>query len=301
MLCVPITDLVPLSLQNVTTPGQSSNGATVAFAELPRDTPSVQSGSNGQISVQRIGRDARLLTPNELLRYQHMFASNNQTQRRTGPEVSVPSTVPPDTVAQTPNTQSVRSSGTQTQVNLTGGRVQPQNPPRSAPSESSSSSQQAPSSSNGSGSQNFSIPMVYRENTYVLTSLSDTSGSGSNTVSSPSGGPIRNVNYIRANSVRLFNPLMRTARNNSTANPGTLAEIQSRLERQSEGLNNPNLSGDGSSSSVGNSMENMWRQRALMAWRLNLEMRRIISNNSNNNNSNSSGGGGAGNGSNSSF
>ncbi|OWR41539.1 Serine/threonine-protein kinase 40 [Danaus plexippus plexippus] len=74
VFCVPLPDFLALNFPSPTRVTQSSI--------LVHPTNPVDSNpSQRQITVQRIGRDARPLLPCEITRYQHMFTSN-RTERR---------------------------------------------------------------------------------------------------------------------------------------------------------------------------------------------------------------------------
>ncbi|XP_060805885.1 serine/threonine-protein kinase 40 [Amyelois transitella] len=76
LFCVPLPDFLAM---NFSTPRQNATSDSV--------TP-----SSRQITLQRIGRDARPLMPCEIARYQHMFTNNQRTEqtRRTETQNSVP-------------------------------------------------------------------------------------------------------------------------------------------------------------------------------------------------------------------
>lgn len=69
---MPISDLVSFNLS----PHSNNQPLSSVIGELPTEVQTALNSVSGQITVQRLGADARPLTPNELSRYQHMFASN---------------------------------------------------------------------------------------------------------------------------------------------------------------------------------------------------------------------------------
>ncbi|XP_077287025.1 uncharacterized protein LOC143911838 isoform X2 [Arctopsyche grandis] len=275
VLCVPITDLVSVS------PNQSGIAAfTPAIGELPNDIQCNHNGAGTQISVHRIGRDARPLTPNELLRYQHMFASNMSLNtplrtdipvRRVTPEtaLTVQNVVP--TVNDLRNVEipivnpqsGVRHSGTQTLANSIIRTSQVRSLP---PQERIPENRETVNSNSQNGNAN--LP-----------------SSNSSTLETPSSiGPIRNVNYIRANSIRLFNPLSRSPRTTNTSTPSARVatnEMQNSNSNRFDRRNVENASGSSGNLNTTSAarMDGLWRERAVFSWRFAQEMNKIIGNN----------------------
>ncbi|KAH9643964.1 hypothetical protein HF086_004225 [Spodoptera exigua] len=83
VFCVPLPDFIAVNFSNSTRVNQ--NSLILQPTSAPVD-PSALAALNQprNITVQRIGRDARPLLPAEIARYQHMFASN-PTQRQEPP------------------------------------------------------------------------------------------------------------------------------------------------------------------------------------------------------------------------
>ncbi|KAF9813857.1 hypothetical protein SFRURICE_008012 [Spodoptera frugiperda] len=83
VFCVPLPDFIAVNFSNSTRVNQ--NSLILQPTSAPVD-PSALAALNQprNITVQRIGRDARPLLPAEIARYQHMFASN-PTQRPEPP------------------------------------------------------------------------------------------------------------------------------------------------------------------------------------------------------------------------
>lgn len=238
-------------MQNVSSGSSGIASFAPAIGELSSDLQCNQNANGTQISVHRIGRDARPLTPNELLRFQHMFASNmpvNSTarsdvpQRRVGPELTVQNVVPSVNEARNVETSPIssannlRNSGTQTN-------------PASRTSQMRTLIQerlnngyyatirQAPVSISQNQYYSF-LPTENRENVILNSTNNAVSNNSSLSDSSPSM-PIRNANYIRVNSLNLFNPLSRPPRTlNSTITANNDVQNISRYDRQG----NDNLS-----------------------------------------------------------
>lgn len=87
VFCVPLPEFLAL---NFPQSNRSQNGILVHPSPAAADPSSISSPNNQgqrQITVQRMGVDARPLLPTEVARYQHMFASNQRTDsRRTEPQ-----------------------------------------------------------------------------------------------------------------------------------------------------------------------------------------------------------------------
>lgn len=79
MFCVPLPEFFA---QNFPSGRTSQSGIIIQPTHSAVDSSSIMSpnGNQRQITVQRIGRDARPLLACEIARYQHMFA-NNATRR----------------------------------------------------------------------------------------------------------------------------------------------------------------------------------------------------------------------------
>lgn len=76
MYCVPLPDFLAL---NFPSPSRVTQNSILVH---PTTTDTNQ--SQRQITVQRIGRDARPLRPSEIARYQHMFTNQrSETSRRS--------------------------------------------------------------------------------------------------------------------------------------------------------------------------------------------------------------------------
>ncbi|CAH2095146.1 unnamed protein product [Euphydryas editha] len=87
VFCVPLPDFLALNFPSPTRVTQNSI--------LVHPTTPVESTNQNQrqITVQRIGRDARPLLPCEIARYQHMFTNQrSENPRRTEPQNFVPET-----------------------------------------------------------------------------------------------------------------------------------------------------------------------------------------------------------------
>ncbi|XP_013147602.1 PREDICTED: serine/threonine-protein kinase 40-like [Papilio polytes] len=81
VFCVPLPDFFALNFPS----SNRQNGILIQ----PTDSSSITSPNQRQITVQRVGRDARPLLPCEISRYQHMFATN-RTERRSDVQNFVP-------------------------------------------------------------------------------------------------------------------------------------------------------------------------------------------------------------------
>ncbi|CAG4954964.1 unnamed protein product [Parnassius apollo] len=92
VFCVPLPDFFALNFPSSNRVQQ--NGIIIQPSHATIDSSSISSPNNNQrqITVQRIGRDARPLLPCEIARYQHMFASNQRAEssRRTEVQNFVP-------------------------------------------------------------------------------------------------------------------------------------------------------------------------------------------------------------------
>lgn len=79
LVCFPISDLLTL---NFTPPSRLQSNSGIIIPTVGESTnfnsTSSQTNQQRQITVQRIGWDARPLMPSEISRYQHMFSNNNQ-------------------------------------------------------------------------------------------------------------------------------------------------------------------------------------------------------------------------------
>ncbi|XP_059046872.1 serine/threonine-protein kinase 40-like [Achroia grisella] len=93
IFCVPLPDFLAL---NFPSPTRVQQNGIIIHPTQTVDSSSISSPNQQnqrQITVQRIGRDARPLLPCEIARYQHMFASNqprNETQTRREVQNFVP-------------------------------------------------------------------------------------------------------------------------------------------------------------------------------------------------------------------
>uniref|UniRef100_A0A2A4JKZ6 Serine/threonine-protein kinase 40 n=1 Tax=Heliothis virescens TaxID=7102 RepID=A0A2A4JKZ6_HELVI len=82
VFCVPLPDFLALNFPSPTRVNQ--NSILIHPTHTPVDSSSITSPNQQnqrQITVQRIGRDARPLLPCEIARYQHMFASNQPSRQ----------------------------------------------------------------------------------------------------------------------------------------------------------------------------------------------------------------------------
>lgn len=84
VFCVPLPDFLALNFSSSNRSQQ--NGIIIQ----PTNTETNQ--NQRQITVQRIGRDARPLLPCEIARYQHMFTSNRPEASRRSETQNVPET-----------------------------------------------------------------------------------------------------------------------------------------------------------------------------------------------------------------
>ncbi|XP_068619700.1 serine/threonine-protein kinase 40-like [Battus philenor] len=87
VFCVPFPDFFALNFPSSNRTQQ--NGIIIHPTHTAVDSSSISSPNNNQrqITVQRIGRDARPLLPCEIARYQHMFASNQRAEGSRRSEV----------------------------------------------------------------------------------------------------------------------------------------------------------------------------------------------------------------------
>lgn len=94
VFCVPLPDFLAL---NFPSPTRVQQNSIIVHPTTPIDSSAITSPNQQnqrQITVQRIGRDARPLLPNEIARYQHMFASNQTPRQEIPRRQDAPNFVP---------------------------------------------------------------------------------------------------------------------------------------------------------------------------------------------------------------
>lgn len=314
-----------LNLQNVSSPGHSNiTPFSSAIGELPAEIHSPPtSGTTNQISVQRIGRDARLLTPNELSRYQHMFASNMPTSNHTRSEQSSSSrrsntnTSPPvqNTVPSLSESRNI-DSGTRrvsiqnnirhpSRMMVSGnvilqqerfGNVENSTTNSRSADIASATQQRTPHATlqisprsqaierreNNPTNRNVASFLNGPANPASSFLVSNSSFSETSTVL-----PVRNLNYIRANSVRLLNPISRSM-SDSGATFTNVLEADRSANRPLAGssssnaslvnVNDLNVENDTSHSQRMERMETIMRERAALRRRIHQELGKIRNN-----------------------
>ncbi|XP_075985027.1 serine/threonine-protein kinase 40-like [Anticarsia gemmatalis] len=107
VFCVPLPDFLALNFPSPTRVQQNSIIVHPTTSVEPSCITSPNQQNQRQITVQRIGRDARPLLPCEIARYQHMFASNqNRTDQPRRPDAN---NIVPDTRQDRPENSRLRS------------------------------------------------------------------------------------------------------------------------------------------------------------------------------------------------
>ncbi|KAJ8711624.1 hypothetical protein PYW08_008578 [Mythimna loreyi] len=115
VFCVPLPDFLALNFPSPTRVNQ--NSIIIHPTHLSRSSTSIVDSSSitspnqqnqRQITVQRIGRDARPLLPCEITMYQHMFASNQTQRQEPVRRPDVPNLVP-DTRQERPQNSRLHS------------------------------------------------------------------------------------------------------------------------------------------------------------------------------------------------
>ncbi|XP_053615974.1 serine/threonine-protein kinase 40-like isoform X2 [Plodia interpunctella] len=91
IFCVPLPEFLAMKFPPARPPGVPSPSPSPS----PCPSPSSAAGSR-QLTVQRVGRDARPLSHDEIARYQHMFTNNQRTEQpRRTEQSAVPEPRPP--------------------------------------------------------------------------------------------------------------------------------------------------------------------------------------------------------------
>lgn len=307
-----------LNLQNVSSPGHSNIG------ELPAEIHSPPtSGTTNQISVQRIGRDARLLTPNELSRYQHMFASNMPATNHNRSETSSSSrrsntNTSPLVQHNVPSLSESRNidSGTRrvsiqnnvrhpSRMMVSGnvilqqerfGNVENSSANLRSAEIPSATQQRTPHATLQISPRSQAIER--RENNLTNRNVasflnSPTNAASSFLVSNSSFSdtstvlPVRNLNYIRANSIRLLNPISRSMSDSGatfTNGPDADTSANRPLAGSTSSnaslvnVNDLNVDNDTTHSQRMERMETIMRERAALRRRIQQELGKIRNN-----------------------